>query len=315
MTVDIDKRREVAAKVRETMGALGAVELDGIPLADLIEPGEGDRLLDEYGGFDALGLALGVVDDVYCRVVDPCACGVPRDDRDMLLSAVREIEDALDRRLMPEGMEWPRFEDREPVRIGDEVDRGDGIGASVDKAVFDGYQWRLYDRYGCEINEVMMEPGERIKRPAPKVFDADGAEIRVGDTVWTDYGDGPWTVTSITADYAQHVRGESDELGSLDMPPSTLTHRAPVFAADGKPLREWETVTGFDGDYVKCRYDGMAAGIPEHGSWHAHELTHEPLDSWARLWMDMHPADETECVGLDRDEFVRRARALAERSA
>lgn len=42
MRVTNDKRREIADKVRETMGALGQVELDGIPLADLIEPEECD---------------------------------------------------------------------------------------------------------------------------------------------------------------------------------------------------------------------------------------------------------------------------------
>lgn len=31
-----------------------------------------------------------------------------------------ELLDALDRRLVPEDMEWPRFEDGEPLRVGDE---------------------------------------------------------------------------------------------------------------------------------------------------------------------------------------------------
>lgn len=40
MGITNSRRREIAAEVRETMGALGAVELDGIPLADLIDPPE-----------------------------------------------------------------------------------------------------------------------------------------------------------------------------------------------------------------------------------------------------------------------------------
>lgn len=71
-------------------------------------------------------------------------------------------------RLMPKGIEWPRFEDGEPVEFGDEVAIDDGDGASVSKIVFCGDLWRLYDRYGCEINEDMMGPGERVKRPAPE---------------------------------------------------------------------------------------------------------------------------------------------------
>lgn len=47
MIITNDKRREVAAKVRETMGALGQVELDGIPLADLIEPEDSWERLEE----------------------------------------------------------------------------------------------------------------------------------------------------------------------------------------------------------------------------------------------------------------------------
>ena len=31
--------------------------------------------------------------------------------------------------------------------------------------------------------------GERVKRPVPKVLDADGVSIKVGDTVWAAYGE------------------------------------------------------------------------------------------------------------------------------
>ena len=92
MIVTNDKRREVAAKVRETMGALGQVELDGIPLADLIEPTECD-LCSTPNRFEELTAEIH--------------------------EAYENLADALDRRLMPEGYEWPRFEDGEPVRIGD----------------------------------------------------------------------------------------------------------------------------------------------------------------------------------------------------
>lgn len=78
---------------------------------------------------------------------------------------IDSIIEAIDRRLMPPGMEWPRYDTGEPVYFGDEVARDDGVGAIVDKIVFYGDQWRLFDRYGCEINEDMMEPGERVKHP------------------------------------------------------------------------------------------------------------------------------------------------------
>ena len=167
-------------------------------------------------------------------------------------------------RLMPEGMEWlldvwPKWSNGEYCKFGDwwksemygehepnqfrklsiytpeQLDEwGQGDGESY------GYEWDFVRPSDSKYRPDKAEP------PAPKVLDADGVEIRVGDTVWTDYGDGPWTVTKITTAHAWHVYGESDELGSLDMPPSTLTHRAPVLAADGKPLREGETVWSVD---------------------------------------------------------------------
>ena len=89
-----------------------------------------------------------------------------------------EVERRLLARLMPEGYEWPRYEDRKPVRIGDVVSdvevrsvvfRDGGILLSDCTSVPGWGTWRSYK--------------EPIKRPAPKVLDADGAEIRVGDTV------------------------------------------------------------------------------------------------------------------------------------
>ena len=80
MRVTNDKRREVAAKVRETMGALGQVELDGIPLADLIEPEECDE------------------------------CSTPNRFEELTAEvhdAYENLADSLDGCIMPEGYEWP----------------------------------------------------------------------------------------------------------------------------------------------------------------------------------------------------------------
>lgn len=314
MNVTNDMRREIAAKVRETMGALGQVELDGIPLADLIEPEECDGC--EPGAWEVVAMEAG---ERLGVAVGGC---LPSDYADA-------IGEALDRRLMPEGYEWPRFEDGEPVRFLDDFERdGDESGVGVVTMCPDG---------SFALNFRAYSKGERVRRPAPKVLDADGVEIRVGDTVWTDYGDGPWTVTSITADYAQHVRGESYELGSLDMPPSTLTHRAPVFAADGRPLREGETVWHEDGTELRVvgfghEEDGetlveveRVSGPTDWGECRSLSLTHErtATDTWERLEDDATKPPYAYCVehGLDDDSFptnekfardlVRRARMLA----
>ncbi len=150
MEITNSRRREIADKMRAAMGALGAVEIDGIPLPDLIEPEECDGC--EPGAWEVVAM------EVAERLGVAVGGCLPSDYADA-------IGEALDRRLMPEGCEWPRFEDGESVRFGDEVARDDGSSAHVDRAVFYGGQWRLFDRYGCEINEDMMGPGERVKRP------------------------------------------------------------------------------------------------------------------------------------------------------
>ena len=143
------------------------------------------------------------------------------DNADALLEKLSE-------RLMPEGMEWlvevwPKFEDDAPVRFLDDFERdGDENGVSAVTMYLDG---------SFALNLRAYSKGERVRCPAPKVLDADGVEIRAGDEVYiASCGDGPWTVTKITTAHAWHVYGHSDELGSLDMQPNLLTHRAPVLA-------------------------------------------------------------------------------------
>ena len=246
---------------------------------------------------------------------------------DGLTAAIDEMRP----RLMPEGMEWMLWDDGRPVTYDDAPD--DVVGVYL---ALDGSGYALMTDLPAQL---MSEPSERVKRPA-KVLDADGVEIREGDEVWTDYGDGPWTVTSITTDHAWHVHGESDELGSLDMPPSTLTHRAPVLAADGRPLREGETVWAIDDGIryevrkAEASEDGRILVRPDYSPYDEHIdpslLTHERPDSWERLEEDAESLRQTIAAQLgdyDFDEsgkdsvqtrlmgLVRRAKALAERDA
>ena len=73
---------------------------------------------------------------------------------------------------------WPRFEDSEPVMIGDEVD---GLGGEIIEVYIAEDAADIWNNYGNHMN---LSLGERVNRPAPKVLDADGVEIKVGDTVW-----------------------------------------------------------------------------------------------------------------------------------
>lgn len=76
---------------------------------------------------------------------------------------------------------WPKFEDGEYVWFGDEVD---GLRGGIDN--IDLYE-RTTNLYDVDVN-LIMSFGERLKRPAPKVLDADGVEIKVGDTVYEPNG-------------------------------------------------------------------------------------------------------------------------------
>lgn len=256
----------------------------------------------DHGGLDALRSEMPVISyraslvgSVYDALdIDPDEPGAAmllasevkrlRDDHDALLwMDERGGLDAVKARLMPEGMSWPRFEDGEPVRIRDEAplvgDTMDVTSVELSKERFVLHGWGY--EIGCNC-QVKYRSGERVKRPAPKVTDADG-----------------------------------------DIRPDLITHRAPVLAADGIPLREGDTVYLLPGKHcdrfplhlyhawdemevkdlnpshvvsgvVACRGDGNVMCYPKPS-----QITHERPGIWERLV----------------DSIVRRARALAERDA
>ena len=240
----------------------------------------------------------------------------------------------LDRRLMPEGMEWLveawlRFEGGTPVAFLDEVQKnGENFGIST---------VTLYSGGDFAINFRAYPNGSRVRRPAPKVLDADGVEIRVGDTVWEiEYGC-EYVVTKV-ADGTVFVAFEDESADRYD--PALLTHRAPVLAADGKSLRVGETVyeaggTGHAYEVVSIRIgDGNPLtptvvtcdeGDGTSERFLLSQLTHERPDSWERLEEDATLSPHSyicACGTYDNAmpksvqmsiDLVRRAKALAER--
>lgn len=78
---------------------------------------------------------------------------------------------------------WPRFEDGEPVMIGDEVD---GLGGEIIEVYIAENAAAIWNNFA---NHMHLSLGERVKRPAPEVLDADGVEIKVGDTVYDVRGE------------------------------------------------------------------------------------------------------------------------------
>ena len=78
---------------------------------------------------------------------------------------------------------WPRFEDGEYVWFGDVVKLPTCGAISVEATEFSRGKVCVKDADDGDWSTSMfaMHP---LKRPAPKVLDADGAEIKAGDTVW-----------------------------------------------------------------------------------------------------------------------------------
>ena len=115
---------------------------------------------------------------------------------------------------------WPRFENGEYVWFGDVFIDGCGYANEVRDVRFDDRYVRLVGVDGFQDAFII---GERVKRPAPKVLDADGVEIKVGDTVWTL--DGLEGVVTKVEDGAAYIAYESDYAQCEEA--ANLTHARP----------------------------------------------------------------------------------------
>lgn len=144
------------------------------------------------------------------------------------IDAERALPEGIDaERALPEGVEWPRFEDGELVKVGDDVEYK-GETMRVYLATLDADGWALWcSREGID-GRLSGSYGERVKRPEPKVLDADGVPIKVGDTVYgdddpeqliVDSFDGPGCVCLTLA------KSPSGMLYTIE--PSRLSHERP----------------------------------------------------------------------------------------
>lgn len=151
--------------------------------------------------------------------------------RDCITKMMTAIADRIDaERALPEGMEWPRFEDGEPVRIGDELEF-EGKTMLVCDATFYADGWALWCDREDMSGRLYGKYGERPARPAPKVLDADGVPIKVDDTVYFVDGDArPLAVERIDANGGEPAvdlvyAGQILRWHSVN--PEKLTHERP----------------------------------------------------------------------------------------
>lgn len=112
----------------------------------------------------------------------PCTECIPR-----LVGAIAQRVEK--ERALPDGVEWPRFEDGELVKIGDEVEF-EGETMRVFSVAFTFNGWVLWCARESFDGRLCGSYGELVKRPTPKVLDADGAPINVGDKVYFVGGSG-----------------------------------------------------------------------------------------------------------------------------
>ena len=206
---------------------------------------------------------------------------------------------------------------------------------------------RRRNRWIAELEHLLCkEMSYSLRRDAgclaPEALDADGVEIREGDTVWhVETGEQCKVVEvdsrSVSVDF--RVDGDGTKhTGSIL--PANLTHRAPVLAADGRPLREGETVYKLDDDrpYTLKRFDGehvyINAGGRSFDIWtFPNKLTHERPESKCRdcahwqkdptadnmgvCWFFYHEYEGQDCYAARRadigacEEFMPRAKKLA----
>ena len=152
-------------------------------------------------------------------------CEHERTCRDCITKMMTDIADRIEAdRELPEGIEWPRFEDGELVKVGDELEF-EGKTMLVCDATFYADGWALWcSREGID-GRLSGSYGERVKRPTPKVLDADGAPIEVGDTVYCDGEDEPLRVSHITD--STKVTLINSHASYYTVNPSRLSHERP----------------------------------------------------------------------------------------
>lgn len=151
----------------------------------------------------------------------PIAASTAREWKDTIRNAVKGAKPQL-----PEGIEWPRFEDGELVKFGDKFEH-DGITDTVEQFTFREAGFWVYGN-GDPAWELYSW-GEPVKRPEPEVLDVDGVPIKVGDTVWDGKGNSHEVISIESRDEDEQIVWCGEYLGSIKFcyVANELTHRKP----------------------------------------------------------------------------------------
>lgn len=183
---------------------------------------------------------------------------------------------------------WPKFEDGSYVWFGDayrDVRRKD---TEVDAIMFNCMSIFIEDIEGSSME---LNPNERVKRPAPKVLDADGVEIHVGETLY-GIGREQHKYEVINPHYIVAEAGEVFTCLCYDCDDGEECHCRPEMLTHTRP-DSWERLER-DADNGPCGYFDFngkeCTGCPAFGS-------------------------GKPCISAVCTDLVRRAKALAEKEA
>lgn len=184
---------------------------------------------------------------------------------------------------------WPRFEDGERVWFGDEVEMQDEIVREVWTFTLDVNAEGDKRLYLNGFQGLFVLPGERVKRPTPEVLDADGVEIKVGDTVY-GIGRNQHLYEIIDPHHIDPEVGEAFSVRCYDRDESAECHCRPELLTHTLP-DSWERLEE-DASKEPCFYFGFED---------------KPCDDGAGC-----PANKLgNCSKLKASDIIRRAKALA----
>ena len=175
---------------------------------------------------------------------------LPEDEREAI-AWVREHGGvaAVEKRLMPDGYEWPRFEDGELVLPGDENmtwSRGPERILGIEFRTGDCDCVRLHHDFVNWQLCTTLDRGECARRPA--ALAADNEPLEVGQTVWRKGGNAHGVVESIDAGSLMRTvryRGEDGE--EYRDAAKDLTHQRPILDADGVPIELGDDLYSVEG--------------------------------------------------------------------
>lgn len=141
----------------------------------------------------------------------------------------RADEAARRGRTVPDGIEWPRYEDGELVDIGHILEPGMVVGIELRT---EGYHIE------CLHGSIEGPYGACVIRPA---LAEDGEIVREGETVWNAATGEEFKVVDVRGGYVYLGKDGSGHV-DLKLLADALTHVRPVLDADGAPIHAGDTL-------------------------------------------------------------------------